>query len=142
MLEVYKLTPEQAVLTSSIWYASGLPIFGGLWLACYRRNPTQMIKSYPFIQNKVNNMMIRFPKITEKARKGKEYIDNNPNIIKMSNAIGADTSRLTRSFIEATIINEITWIPLLPIELPIYAKISKWLISDDYEFTFIRDLLK
>ena len=86
-LDDFNLTGEQTLLTIGIWQASDVVILGSLWAACYRRSPTNMIRQYPLFKTKIDKMLIKYPKIVEKAHKIKARVDNNTYVKKYSDKL-------------------------------------------------------
>jgi hypothetical protein len=128
------LTPKQATYTVLAYKASEITIFTGLWVACYRFNPSRHIKNSIHWQNRIQYCHHNYPKtvklFNQNVQKVKTWVDTNHYAQRFSFHIGVRHKNLTRSFMEGFVINKLSFPVLIPTKLFISVSVAKMLASD------------
>lgn len=132
--ERLNLTPKQATYTVLAYKATEITVFTGLWMACYRLNPSRHVRNSIHWQNRIKYCQQNYPKTVESFNKNiqkvKTWVDNNHYAQRFSFHIGVRHKNLTRSFIESVIINKLSFPVLIPTKLAISVSIARMIASD------------
>lgn len=133
--EKFNLTQKQATYTVVSYKVTELCLFTGLWIACYRYNPTRIVRTSPYLRTKMTYYKEQYPntvqKFNQNISKMKNWIDKNEYAKSFSFHLGVKHGNLSRSFIETIIINKLSFPVLIPVKLAISLSVAKALARDD-----------